>query len=225
MTFLSRTSLIAAVLSLAASAACDRQPAGPVQPAAEPALNGLPANPPGREDAGFLSLTYSGDESGRFFAFGEPSGVSGTTPTGERFAAARHYVLGSPPFQRLGTVITATDRSGAGLVDLVHLQFPGPLRTGTYVLNSCGRGGPFCPVVNLVFDVDPSVDGGGEQARYYSLTNGTITIESIEGGRIVGTFQGTAVQSWPPEGAGLQIVISDGRFDVPVREVDLTAGG
>lgn len=204
------------VFSLAAFAACDRQPASPS--AMDPSLAGIPASPPGREDAGFVSFTYSGDESGRFFAFGEATGASGTTPTGVRFAAGRHYVLGTPAFQELGTVITASDRSGAGLVDLLHLQFPGPLRTGTFTLNSCGRGMPFCPVVNLVLDVDNSVDGGGPQARYYTV-NGTLTIESVENGRIAGSFQGTAV------GATGEFVITDGRFDVPVQNVDLTQQG
>lgn len=212
------------VLLLTLAAACDRQPAGPA--AMDPALAGLPASPPGREDAGFLSFTYSGDESGRFFAFGEPAGVSGTAPTGERFAAARHYVLGSPPFQQLGTSVTASDRSGGGLTDGVHIQFSGPLRATTYTISSCGRGsGPFCPLINLVFDADNSVDGGGDQTRYYTLESGTITITSVDDGRVVGTFQGVAVQYWPPEQAGARIVITDGRFDVPVDEVDLTQQG
>ncbi|HEV3048889.1 MAG TPA: hypothetical protein VGX50_01190 [Longimicrobium sp.] len=210
------------VLSLLTLGACDQQP---VSPDAAPALNGLPQSPPGREDAGFVTFTYSGDESGRFFALGAPTGFDGTAPTGERFAAGRHYVLGSPPFEHLGTTVTASDRSGGGLLDQLHLQFPGPLQTGTYTLNSCGRGMPFCPVVNLVFDVDPSVDGGGAQARYYSLTSGTITVESVENGRVTGTFSGTAVQYYPNEGAGSEIVITDGRFDVPVTEVDLTQQG
>lgn len=201
------------VLSFLTLGACDQQP---VSPEAASSLNGLPQSPPGREDAGFVSFTYSGDESGRFFAFGAPTGFDGIVPTGERFAAGRHYVLGSPPFQRLGTVVTASDRSGAGLIDGLHLQFPGPLQTGTYTLNSCGRGMPFCPVVNLVFDVDPSAAGGGEQVRYYTLQTGTLTIESIENGRVRGTFEGTAV------GDGGTFVITDGRFDVPVTEVDLT---
>ena len=223
MTMPIRTCTAALTLALALFAACDRQPTSPSDAGASasaPALAGLPNSPPGREDAGFLSFTYSGDENGRFFAFGEPDGADGSRPTGVRFAAARHYVLGSPPFQRLGTVVTASDRSGAGLTDLVHLQFPGPLRTGTFALNACGpRGMPFCPVVNLVFDVDESVDGGGSQVRYYSLQTGTLTIESIENGRITGTFQGTAV------GDGGTFVITDGRFDVPVTEVDLTVQG
>ncbi|HEX2077669.1 MAG TPA: hypothetical protein VHG08_08165 [Longimicrobium sp.] len=187
--------------------------------AAGPGARRAADKPAGRADAGFLSFTYSGDESGRYFAFGEPGGASGTTLTGENFAAARHYVLGSPPFQRLGTAITSTDRSGAGLSDHVPLQFPGPLRTGTFVVNSCGRGGAFCPVVNIVLDADDVVDGGGSQARYFTLQTGTITIESIDDGRIRGTFEGTAV------GETGQFVVTDGRFDVPVTEVDLTAGG
>lgn len=213
MTLPFRTSVL--VLTLVALGACEQHPMS--APDAAPSLSGLPANPPGREDAGFVSFTYTGDESGRFFAFGEPTGLDGSRPTGVRFAAATHYVLGTPAFQRLGTTITASDRSGAGLIDHLHLQFPGPLRTGTFTLNACGpRGMPFCPVVNLVFDVDESVDGGGGQARYYSLQNGTLTIESVEDGRVRGTFQGTAV------GDGGTFVITDGRFDVPVTEWDLT---
>lgn len=216
MTLRSRT-FATAMLALSLVAACDGQPGSPT--ALEgPAVNGLETNPPGREDAGFLSFTYSGDENGRYFAFGEPTGSSGSIPTGENFAAARHYVIGTPATQRLGTSISSTDRSGGGLSDGVHLQFPGPLRTGTFVVGSCGRGGPFCPAVNIVLDSDNSVDGGGAQVRYFSLTSGTITIDSIEDGRIRGTFEGTAV------GETGQFVVTDGRFDVPVTEVDLTAG-
>jgi hypothetical protein len=219
MTLPFRSAVAAVALSLAALGACDRHPLG--VPQAAPSLNGLPANPPGREDAGFVSFTYTGDESGRFFAFGEPTGSDGSRPTGVRFAAGRHYVLSIPFRQTLGTTVTASDRATGGLTDQVFLQFPGPLRTGTFTANACGRGMPFCPVVNIVFDVDNSVDGGGEQARYYSLQTGTITIESVENGRVVGSFQGTAVRYFPTEGAGSTIVITGGRFDVPVTEVDL----
>lgn len=222
----SRSSAAAALaLSLALLGGCDRQPVGPAAPDA-PALDGLPRNPPGREDAGFVAFTYSGAESGRFFAFGEPEGVSGSTPTGDDFAAARHYVIGAAGGLSLGTAVTASDRSGAGLADLFHLQFPGPLRTGTFTVSSCGRGGgPFCPLINLVFDVDPEVDGGGADARYYSLRSGTIAVESVDGGRVRGTFSGVAVRDNPAPGeeAG-EITITGGRFDVPAGEVDLSAG-
>jgi hypothetical protein len=224
MTLPFRPSVMAALaLSLAALGACDRQPVA--APDAAPALSGLPMNPPGREDAGFVSFTYTGDESGRYFAFGEPTGLSGSTPTGSDFGAATHYYLGLEPRQDLGTAVTSTARAQGGLSDLVHIQFSGPLQTGTYNISTCGRGGgPFCPLIALVFDVDNSVDGGGTQARYYEFTSGTITIESVENGRVTGTFQGTAVQTYPPEGAGNTIVITDGRFDVPVREVDSLGG-
>jgi hypothetical protein len=225
MTLPSRTYALAAlVLSLSALTACDRQPAGLAEPASAAALNGLPANPPGREDAGFLSFAYTGDESGRYFAFGEPTGVSGTAPIGNDFAAATHYYFGIPARQEFGTSVSSTARAQAGLSDLVHIQFPGALQTGTYPIGTCGRE-PFCPLVNFVFDVDNSVDGGGTQARYYSLISGSITITSVENGRVVGTFEGIAEQSWPPEGAGAQIVVTDGRFDVPVSEVDLASVG
>lgn len=224
MTLPFRTYTLAALaLSVVALGACDRQPVSPSE--AAPALSGLPMNPPGREDAGFLSFTYTGDESGRYFAFGEPTGMSGSTPVGSDFAAATHYYLGLEPRQDLGTAVTSTARAQGGLSDGVHIQFPGPLQERTYPISTCGRGGgPFCPLVTLVFDVDNGVDGGGTQARCYQLASGSITIESIEGGRVTGTFQGTAVQSWPPEGAGSTIVITDGRFDVPVREVDSLGG-
>jgi hypothetical protein len=226
MTLPSRTyTLTALVLALSATAACDRQPAGPAEPAAA-SLAGLPMNPPGREDAGFLSFAYTGDESGRYFAFGEPTGVSGTTPIGSDFAAATHYYFGGSPREEFGTAVTSTARAQAGLSDLVHIQFPGALQTGTYPISTCGRGGgPFCPLITLVFDVDNGVDGGGTQARYYEFSSGSITITSVENGRVTGTFEGTAVQSWPPEGAGSRIVVTDGRFDVPVSEVDLSSGG
>lgn len=218
-----RSRASAALLALSLLAACDRHPAGPG--VLDPALSGMPASPPGREDAGMLSFTYTGDEDGRYFALGEPEGRSGSTPVGDNFAAATHYVLGAQNRQPMGTVVTSSDRAGAGLEDLIHIQFPGPPRTGTYTLASCGRGGAFCPVINLVFGVDDRVDGGGDAARYYGFTRGSITITSVRDGRITGTFSGTAVQSWPYDGTTRQITITDGRFDVPVREWDLSSGG
>ena len=215
-------------LSLTALAACDRQPVGVADSpsAGAPVLNGLPANPPGREDAGFLSFTYSGDETGRYFAFGEADSVSGTTPMGADFAAATHYYLGLETRQDLGTSVTSSARAQAGLSDGVHIQFRGPLQTGTYTITSCGRGGgPFCPLINLVFDADNSVPGGGTQTRYYTFSSGTITITSVEDGRVAGTFQGTAVSTDWSTGETRTIVITDGRFDVPVTEVDVLTVG
>jgi hypothetical protein len=228
MALRSRSSAAALLaLSLAVLSACDRQPVGAVDnpSTSAPALNGLPANPPGREDAGFLSFTYSGDEEGRFFAFGEADSVSGTTPMGADFAAATHYFLGLETRQDLGTSITSTARGQAGLSDLAHIQFPGVLQPGTYTISTCGRGGgPFCPLIGLVFDVDNSVLGGGTQARYYEFRGGTITITSVEDGRAAGTFSGTAVSTDWSTGETRTIVITDGRFDVPVTEVDSARG-
>jgi hypothetical protein len=229
MTLRTTRTFTAALLALATFTACDRQPlasADPAaQPAAEPVLSGLPTNPPGREDAGFVSFTYSGDENGRYFAFGEPDSIVGTTPMGADFAAGTHYYVGTEPRQAFGTSITSTARARAGLSDLIHIQFNGPLQPRTYSISTCGRGGgPFCPLINLVFDVDNSVDGGGTQARYYSFSSGTITIESVADGRVRGTFTGTAVSTDWSTGETSTIVITDGRFDVPVTERDLAAG-
>lgn len=227
MALRSRTYAVA-MLVLAALAACDRHPvsSGPdLQPSAAPAAAGLPMNPPGREDAGFVSFTYSGDENGRYFAFGEPDSVVGTTPMGADFAAGTHYYVGGSPRQEFGTSITSTARARAGLSDLIHIQFPGALQERTYPIRTCGRGGgPFCPLINLVFDVDNSVDGGGTEARYYSFTSGSITITSVDDGRVAGTFQGTAVSTDYTTGETRTIVITDGRFDVPVTERDLASG-
>lgn len=219
---------VAAIFVLAALAACDQQPVSTAGPEPQPSAasgDGLPMNPPGREDAGFLSFTYSGDESGRYFAFGEADSVSGTTPMGDDFAAATHYYLGLEPRQDLGTAITSSARAQGGLSDGIHIQFPGTLQERTYNISTCGRGGgPFCPLINLVFDVDNDVPGGGTQTRYYSFTSGSITITSIEDGRITGAFQGTAVSTDGSTGETSTIVITDGRFDVPVTEIDSTQG-
>ncbi len=225
MTLRSSRTFVATLLALAAFTACDRQPLASADPAAQPARSGLPMNPPGREDAGFVSFTYTGDESGRYFAFGEPDSVVGTTPMGADFAAGTHYYVGTEPRQAFGTSVTSTARGRAGLSDGIHIQFNGPLQPRTYTISTCGRGGgPFCPLINLVFDVDNSVDGGGTQTRYYSFTGGTITIESVEDGRVRGTFIGTAVSTDWTTGETSTIVITDGRFDVPVTERDLAAG-
>lgn len=224
----SRTST-AALLALALLSACDRQPVGaadqPAQPARAPALSGLPMNPPGREDAGFVSFTYSGDENGRYFAFGAPDSVVGTTPMGADFAAGTHYYVGTEPRQEFGTAVTSTARGQAGLSDGIHIQFNGPLEPRTYNISTCGRGGgPFCPLITLVFDVDNDVPGGGTQTRYYEFSSGTITIESVEDGRVRGTFSGTAVSTDGSTGETSTIVVTDGRFDVPVTERDLAGG-
>jgi hypothetical protein len=224
----SRTST-AALLALALLSACDRQPVGTTDPAAQPAsgpaLSGLPMNPPGRENAGFVSFTYSGDETGRYFAFGAPDSVVGTSPMGADFAAATHYYLGIPTRQEFGTAITSTARAQAGLSDGIHIQFRGALQPGTYDITTCGRGsGPFCPLINIVFDADNSVDGGGTQTRYYSFSSGTITVQSVEDERVRGTFSGTAVSTDWSTGETSTIVITDGRFDVPVTERDLAGG-
>jgi hypothetical protein len=206
--------------------ACDRSPTGLDEArTAAPAQDALPIAPPGREEAGILFFTYTGDESGRYLAFGEPTGRSGSAPTGIDFAAATHYYLGGETRQDFGTAVTASARAPRGLVDGVHIQFRGPLEPGTYTISTCGRGGgPFCPLITLVFDVDPDVDGGGARARYYEFTSGTITVTAVEDGRVRGTFEGTAVSTDWSTGETRTIVITEGRFDVPVTEWDLAGG-
>lgn len=228
MPLFSRASAAAALLlSLGALASCDRLPADPsaAAPAVGPSRDALPVAPPGRADAGVLAFTYTGDETGRFFAFGEPDSVSGSAPMGAEFARATHFYLGIPTRQEFGTAVTATARAPGGLQDGIHIQFPGPLQPGTYNISTCGRGGgPFCPLINLSFGSDPSVVGGGTETRYYSFTSGTITIQSVQDGRVRGTFSGTAVSTDWSTGETSTIVITDGRFDVPVTERDLAGG-
>lgn len=216
----------AAAMFALSLAACDRQPlASTAQPEAGATLAGLPQNPLGREGAGFVSFTYTGDETGRYFAFGEPDSIVGTTPMGADFAAATHYYVGNPTRQEFGTAVTGTARAQGGLSDLVHIQFNGALEPRTYTISTCGRGGgPFCPLINLVFDVDNDVPGGGTQARYYEFSSGTVTVESVEDGRVRGTFSGTATSTDWSTGETSTIVITDGRFDVPVTERDLARG-
>jgi hypothetical protein len=132
--------------------------------------------------------------------------------------------VGTEPRQEFGTAITSTARGQAGLSDGIHIQFNGALEPRTYNISTCGRGGgPFCPLITLVFDVDNDVPGGGTQTRYYEFSSGTITIESVEDGRVRGTFSGTAVSTDWSTGETSTIVITDGRFDVPVTERDLAS--
>jgi hypothetical protein len=67
-----------------------------------------------------------------------------------------------------------------------------------------------CPLAAVVFDTDP--DDSEDESDFYVFGGGTLTVTSVSGGRMRGTFSGTASEF----AGGLGVTITGGTFDVPL---------
>ena len=161
--------------------------------------------PSGNE--GQLQFGYSGARNGSYSATGElvPSGSSAGFVK-QSFAAAGSTTFSGDPVIILASYAPVTSQVG----DQIELILPG--RTGTFAFvegcdaNDCAEG-----FLGFSFDPDLGYDANGD---YFTLVSGTVTITSVSGGRVRGTFSGTAVSD--ASGSARTLNVSGGSFDAPL---------
>ena len=154
--------------------------------------SGAPSLPPLAEST--LEFSYTGDRTGVFSTRGELSAP-----------VATHDYATAGIADRL--TLQAARFHGA-LVD--YFQLVGYVtRAGTYEL---GFVEPGKPAAAITFDYDNS---GRPPADIYDFRSGTLVVEHISADRVRGRFEGRAV-TWD----GRAITVTDGRFDVSVKDLD-----
>jgi hypothetical protein len=152
---------------------------------------------------GSLSFNYGGDRVGSYSASGtyRPRGSSfDKVPfaVGVRSSGSDLAVLSYQP-------VTSTTGN------MVLLAVPGVTGNGSYSLASDNCGSNDCPLALLVFDTNPDLEE--DDSQVFAFSSGTLTVTSISGGRMTGTFSGTAETLF----ADSVITITNGSFDLPVR--------
>lgn len=183
---------------------------------------------------GSVRFSYQGSRSGTYDASGDLAVLPAAVATFVGGAPGETPVPGAPGAGALrqGTqlVVVAYHPTTAPRGDLFVL-FAGdvtgkgeleinPLACASSSSSSIG----LCRSGALFPDLDPGTLGDGSTApedligRIYALASGKITITSLSGLRVRGTFQGVAVRA--SSGSGLPfdaLTITGGTFDVPIR--------
>ena len=160
-------------------------------------------DPVGPDPTGSLSFNYNGDISGTFSVSGEPRLTSTGLPQNP-FAVAT---------TEGGSLLVFGARPATGnKFDLVRIE--GELGAGTFQV--CSAPSADCPGGIFLLGLNDALNSF-DQA--YVLTSGTVTVSEVNGERVRGSFQGTAVRLDPATGQRdptRTITISNGQFDAPV---------
>ncbi|HYH80194.1 MAG TPA: hypothetical protein VEX86_10360 [Longimicrobium sp.] len=159
---------------------------------------------------GSLSFSYSGARAGGYSANGEFVGRD-TTFTKQPFAVgARSRQAGQG---MLGLLSYQPVTASAGT--MVVMAMPEVSGSGSFDFadESClDEDFTACPLGFVVFDTNPDLLED-ENSQFFIFSSGTVNIQSTSGGRLRGTFSGTAETLF----ADSTITITNGTFDVPVR--------
>lgn len=162
------------------------------------------------EEIGSLSFSYTGDTSGTFSVSGEPRQDSNGNPIGEWAVASTSsggelFIAGLRPTQ------------GAKM-DVMFMQLSGV--TGPTTIAVCINPAQITDECPQIFFAQ-GFNGNGETFdRGYFLLSGNVTISAMSSERVRGSFQGTAILIDPTTAQpnlGRTITISNGQFDVPIR--------
>lgn len=177
-----------------------------------------PSEPEAFDPVGSVSFTYSGALAGSFQSTGQI-----TEPV---TSAPLQAVTGATAIRRDSLFsVMATRAAGSSRVDLFTMVLGDARGTGTFQINplACQQQSlSTCRIALFALDVEPpsQLGGGFDPAPYmdrtYVFLQGSVTVTSYSSTRVRGTFTGTAVRP-NAEGLGGFLVISNGRFDVPVQ--------
>lgn len=168
--------------------------------------------------AGSISFDYSGSETGFFQATGRIDPFR-SGPYTDGAAVLRDRYAGFETMVVLGIQMQSSARA-----DVLSLSFPGVTTPQTIPLADieCPSGDAPCTLTlfGSSFGIDMPVASGPlvfffDAENDYHFTGGTVTIESVTGTRMTGTFEGTAATR-PPSGSPQIITVTNGRFDVPI---------
>lgn len=156
--------------------------------------------------SGSLAFGYTGARSGSYSASGVLHPTS-TSFTKESFAAGIKLVQNGTNFVGLIAYVPVTASTGNEVIVL----FPS-VAAGKDVNLSDSCAGSDCPIAAIAFDTDPDLEEDDSDPFFF--TTGTLHVTSSSGGRISGTFSGTAEDF---DGTRT-ITVTGGTFDVPLLE-------
>lgn len=160
---------------------------------------------------GRMTFSFAGARNGTFFANGALRRLEEPVSVKRPFAAARKYVEQGSPLAGVTVVMAyapVTESKG------IWVLFDLPDVTAGQTLDlSCPFYTAFCPGGIVVFDVDRDLGPGNGEDGFSSYA-GTMTITSVSGGRLRGTFSATA-QAYHDQRT---ITITGGSFDVPLLD-------
>ncbi len=171
---------------------------------------------------GEIRFTYSGAKSGTFSAKGAFEVDEDGDPKLQSFAFATE-VEGDEFESELESVAFLGINLHLPKLDVVAGAL-GDLRKGTFSPDSCAQEGvhPDCAALTFSIDIDVN-DFLDEEAELsaYLLTSGTVEVTSIAGGRIRGSFTGTAKLLAPEDSGDIfvpnsDLTVSSGSFDLPL---------
>lgn len=155
---------------------------------------------------GSLSFTYAGDRAGTYTASGQ------YRPTSSSFQK-QPFAVGVRAQQSGQNVLAllSYQPTTAATGNMVLFGLPNVTGTGSYPLadNSCNT--DTCPLALLLFDTNPDLEEDNSQV--FTFTSGTLNVTSSTGGRMTGSFSGTAETFFGDS----VITVTGGTFDIPVR--------
>ncbi len=167
---------------------------------------------------GWINFDYSGSETGSFRAAGRIDPFRrGPYTDGAAVVVDRYAGIET-------MIVQGIQMRSSARADVLFLSFPRVTTPQTLPLSDveCPSGGGPCTLTLYwnSFGIDVPVASGApvfffDAANDYHFTGGTVTIESVTGTRIIGSFEGTA-ETWPLSGSPQVITITNGRFDVPI---------
>lgn len=159
-------------------------------------------------ESGSLAFNYTGARSGSYSATG-----SFTASTGRNAFQALPFAAGvkinDPVAGQLVGIIAFLPFTASTGHQASFLLPPVTAGQTLDLATSCTTF-TFCPLGLLAFDLNLAV--AAQDPDTFVFTSGTLTIASVSGGRMAGTFSGVAEDS-----AGVRtITVTDGTFDVPL---------
>ncbi|MEW5931015.1 MAG: hypothetical protein AB1941_26425 [Gemmatimonadota bacterium] len=153
-----------------------------------------------------LSFIYGGAASGSYRTSGSATLRADGLPGFGQWAVARADSIG-------GIVVAGLEPTGGNRGNLFILQLRGR-ETGEYRCSYLGTGaGARKCYGTLIVGID--LNDLSKPGEYYYVDSGTVTVTSLTGDRIRGTF-GVGLRALKDESR--RITVTDGRIDVPYAE-------
>ncbi|MFL5538464.1 MAG: hypothetical protein ACJ8J0_05700 [Longimicrobiaceae bacterium] len=155
--------------------------------------------------SGSLAFSYTGARSGSYSATGSFRRTSDSTFARQPFAVGAKGTENGVSFVSLLAYQPVSATTG----DLALFLLPNV--TGPTTLDlSPGCAAAECPLAAIIFDTDPQASE--DESDVYTFESGTLAVTSVSGGRMRGTFSGTATQFF----GGESVTVTGGTFDVPL---------
>ncbi len=161
--------------------------------------------------SGWMTFSFAGARSGTFSTNGAIRRRDETQLVEKPFAAGYEYVSQNPLFQ--GPVIEIMAYAPVTKSKGTQVFFLLPAVTAGQTLDlNCDFYTPVCIPGHVVFDADLNRPSDGSDG--FSFYAGTITITSVSGGRLRGTFSATGYGYHDQR----TITVTGGSFDVPLLD-------